>query len=132
RVGAVRADARASGYTRPPKNILDVLHAPAPRSPYVNPTHDRLLLVAWQSYPAMARVAEPFLRLAGVRVEPRNHSRHDTPGGYGITPCATDYALVRVADGTQTKIALPAGACPGSPRWSADGQRFAFVNLGPQ
>src|SRR5262249_43918841 len=77
----------------------------------------------------MSRVAAPYLRLAGVRVEPKNHSKHDTPGGYGITPCATGFELVRIGDATQTAIALPAGACPGAPHWSADGQRFAFVNL---
>ena len=79
----------------------------------------------------MTRVATPFLRLAGVRVEPRNHSRHDTPGGYGITPCATDYNLVHVADGSQVHVTLPAGACPGRPSWTADGKRFAFQNIAP-
>ena len=78
-----------SGYNQPPKNILDVMRAPAPPIPRVSPTHDTILLVSWQEYPSISRVATPFLRLAGVRVEPRNHSKHDTPGGYGITPCAT-------------------------------------------
>jgi hypothetical protein len=36
---------------------------------------------------------------------------------------------VRVADGAQTHVALPAGACPGYPLWAKDGKRFAFVNL---
>ncbi len=80
-------------------------------------------------YPSIARVATPFLRLAGVRVEPKNHSKHDTPGGYGITRCATGYDLVHVASRTQIPVALPAGACPGEPIWSADGKRFAFVNI---
>jgi dipeptidyl aminopeptidase/acylaminoacyl peptidase len=88
-----------------------------------------MLLVSWQDYPPMARVATPFLRLAGVRVEPKNHSRHDTSGGYGITPCATAYSLARVADASEVRVALPAGACPGRPSWSADGKRFAFQNI---
>ena len=119
------AQTGATGYSQPPKNILDVLHAPSPPSPYVSPTLDSILLVSWQSYPPMSRVATPFLRLAGVRVESRNHSKHDTPGGYGITPCATAFEIVRVAGATRTPIALPAGACPGAPRWAADGQHFA-------
>ncbi len=123
------AQTGATGYSQPPKNILDVLHAPSPPSPYVSPTLDSILLVSWQSYPPMSRVATPFLRLAGVRVESRNHSKHDTPGGYGITPCATAFEIVRVAGATRTPIALPAGACPGAPRWAADGQHFAFANL---
>jgi dipeptidyl aminopeptidase/acylaminoacyl peptidase len=122
------AQTDASGYNLPPKNILDVMRAPSPPVPSVSPTHDALLLVSWQDYPSIARVSTPFLRLAGVRVETANHSRHDTPGGYGITACATGYELVRVSDGARTPVALPKDACPGSPVWSADGTRFAFAN----
>ncbi len=121
----------ASGYNQPPKNILDVMHAPSPPFPQVSPTHDTILLVSWQDYPSISRVATPFLRLAGVRVEPKNHSKHDTPGGYGITPCARSFDLVHIADRAQIHVALPAGACPGEPLWAADGKRFAFVNIAP-
>ena len=76
-----------SGYNKPPAAILSVMEAPPLPVPNLNPTHDTLLLVSWQDYPSIARVATPYLRLAGVRIEPRNHSKHDTPGGYGITPC---------------------------------------------
>jgi dipeptidyl aminopeptidase/acylaminoacyl peptidase len=126
---AATAPENASGYNQPPKNILDVMRAPSPPMPRVSPTQDTILLVSWQDYPSISRVATPFLRLAGVRVEPRNHSKHDTPGGYGITPCATGFELVHIAGGAQIHIALPAGACPGAPVWAADGKRFAFVNL---
>jgi dipeptidyl aminopeptidase/acylaminoacyl peptidase len=95
----------------------------------VSPTEDTILLVSWQDYPSISRVGTPFLRLAGVRVEPKNHSKHDTPGGYGITPCATNFDLVRIADRAQIHVLLPANACPGEPIWAADGKRFAFVNL---
>jgi dipeptidyl aminopeptidase/acylaminoacyl peptidase len=119
----------ASGYNQPPKNILDVMHAPFPPLPLVSPTQDSILLAYVEVYPSIARVATPFLRLAGVRVEIKNHSRHDTPGGYGVTQCGTDFELVHIADGTQTHVALPEGACPGRPAWAADGKRFAFANL---
>src|ERR1700756_2055224 len=108
----------ASGYNQPPKNILDVMHAPSPPYPSVSPTQNAILLVSWQDYPSISRVATPFLRLAGVRVEPKNHSKHDTPGGYGITPCARSFELVHVADRTQIHVSLPAAACPGDPIWS--------------
>src|ERR1700757_2918776 len=122
----------ASGYNQPPKNILDVMQAPSPPYPMVSPTHDQILLVSWKIYPSISRVATPFLRLAGVRVEPKNHSKHDTPGGYGITPCAKSLELVHVADRAQIHVSLPAGACPGEPLWSADGKHFAFVNIAPE
>jgi len=119
----------ASGYSQPPKNILDVMRAPSPPKPKVSPTQDTILLVSWQDYPPISRVATPFLRLAGARVEPKNHSKHDTPGGYGITPCVTNFELVHVADGAQIHVTLPEGRCPGAPVWAADGKRFAFVAI---
>jgi dipeptidyl aminopeptidase/acylaminoacyl peptidase len=123
------AKVETSGYNQPPENILEVMRAPSPPQPLVSPTHDAILLVSWQDYPTIARVATPFLRLAGVRVEPANHSKHDTPGGYGITPCARSFDLVHVADATQVHVAVPQAACPGEPIWAADGKRFAFINL---
>jgi dipeptidyl aminopeptidase/acylaminoacyl peptidase len=119
----------ASGYNKPPQYILDVMNAPSPPVPDVSPTHDTILLVSRQEYPGISRVATPYLRLAGARIEPKNHSKHDTAGGYGITPCARNLDLVRIANGTQVHVALPVGACPGFPIWAADGKRFAFANI---
>ena len=116
------------GYDQPPKAILDVLHAPAPPTVYTSPVRQAMLLVSWQEFPPMSRVAAPFLKLAGSRVEIGNHSKHDTPGGYGITPCAQSFGLVAVPGGAATAVRLPAGACAGRPYWSADGKRFAFAN----
>jgi dipeptidyl aminopeptidase/acylaminoacyl peptidase len=117
-----------AAYDQPPKPLLDVLHAPSPPLPVANPGGTKILLVSELQYPPMSRVAEPYLRLAGVRVEPRNHSKHDTPGGYGIRGCASDFTLVDVAGKQETKIALPANGCPDYPIWSADGTRFVFEN----
>ncbi|MBS0590639.1 MAG: S9 family peptidase [Proteobacteria bacterium] len=117
-----------AAYDQPPKALLDVLHAPVPPSPVVNSQGTKILLVSPLQYPAMARVAEPFLRLGGVRIEPRNHSRHDTPAGYGIRGCMNSFTLVDVASTQETKITFPQGLCPSLPRWSTDGTRFAFEN----
>ena len=124
---AAPAASAAHGYDQPPRNILDVLHAPAPPTPSVSPTRQAMLLVSWQEFPAMSRVAAPFLKLAGSRIEIANHSKHDTPGGYGITPCVHSFELVAMPGGKPTAITLPAG-CVDRPYWSADGKRFAFAN----
>lgn len=126
---ATPATPAASAYNQPPKEILDVMRAPPPPSPSLSPTHEKLMLVTMQDFPSIAKVATPFLRLAGVRIEPGNHSQHDTPGGYGIPPCVSAIDLVQVANGKQTAVKLPADACPRRPVWSADGQRFAFENI---
>ena len=122
------AKAAPSGYDQPQKNILDVLHAPEPPGAFVSPTRQTLLLVTMQPFPPMSRVARPYLKLAGSRIEVANHSKHDTPGGYGVAPCAVGFQLVSVPAGTPTPVALPAGACAGRPEWSGDGKRFAFAN----
>jgi dipeptidyl aminopeptidase/acylaminoacyl peptidase len=124
--GAPGPAPRAAGYDQPAQAILDVLHAPSPPRPYVSPAGDTILLVSFVDYPAMEQVAEPFLRLAGVRVEPRTRRKRDTPGGYGLNPCARDAQLVRVATGAATPLALPSG-CVESPRWAPDGSRFVFT-----
>jgi dipeptidyl aminopeptidase/acylaminoacyl peptidase len=120
--------ARASGYDKPPQYVLDVLHAPSPPQPMVSPTRDSILLVSWVNYPPMSQVAEPFLKLAGVRLEPRTRRKHDTAGGYGVAPCAQMLSLVDVATTSERKIALPAGGCVDGLSWAADGKRFAFRN----
>src|SRR5262245_30933694 len=58
------SQAAPSTYNKPPKHVLDILHAPPSAQPYVSPTRDRILLVSNVHYPSIAQVAEPFLRLA--------------------------------------------------------------------
>src|SRR5579864_7492030 len=70
---------RVAGYDLPPQYVLDVLHAPAPPRPMLSPTRATALLVSWVQYPPMVQVAEPYLKLAGVRVETRTRRKHDTP-----------------------------------------------------
>jgi len=124
----VAAPQVGAGYDKPPQHVLDVLHAPAPAQPVIAPTRDRILLVSWVKYPPIAQVSEPYLKLAGVRVEPRTRRKHDTPGGYGVAPCAQSFAMVDVATTKETPIALPADGCVDGVSWSADGRRFVFRN----
>jgi dipeptidyl aminopeptidase/acylaminoacyl peptidase len=111
-----------SAYQKPPKNILDILHAPLPPALFVSPTHDAMILVTPVHHPPIADLAQPFLRLAGVRLIPKNRAIHGAP--YGI-----EFVLAKVADGSQVHVVLPAGAKVGWPQWSADGRRYAFTNM---
>jgi len=125
---ALSAHAADGGYRQPPEPLLGVLRAPLNPSPSIDPTGTTALLVQQSLYPPIERVAEPYLKLAGVRVEPRNHSRHDRSSGYGIRTCLDGFSLMDLASGRQTPVALPAGACPDMPLWSPDGRSFAFDN----
>lgn len=122
------APERVSGYDLPPQYVLDVLHSPAPPRPILSPTRASVLLVSWVEYPPMTQVAEPFLKLAGVRVEPRTRRKHDTPGGYGVAQCAQTLSVVDVATRRETPIALPPGGCADGFSWAPDGMSFAFRN----
>lgn len=89
-----------------------------------------MLLVSYVDYPSMARVAEPYLKLAGVRLEPRTRRRHDTAGGYGINACVRTLTLVRGDTGAETSLSLPPGGCAEAPLWAPDGRRFVFKSAG--
>jgi dipeptidyl aminopeptidase/acylaminoacyl peptidase len=116
-----------SGYNQPSKAILDVMRTPSAPRPILSPSADRMLLAAVEDYPSITRVATPFLRLAGVRVEPGNHSRHDTPGGYGMPAAIRSLDLARVAGGDPIHVKLPQGGRVCQPSWCPDGHAFAFA-----
>ena len=117
--GAFSAHAQ-DAYQKPPQAVLNVLSAPAPPSAIVSPTRDNLLLAEPIRYPGIAEVAQPMLRLAGVRIDPANFGQHNPYGFIHL-------ALVRVADGHETKIALPADEHTSLPSWSPDGRHFSFT-----
>jgi len=125
---ALAATTASAQYQQPPEPLLGVMRAPLPPAPDLDPTGTTLMVVQQAQFPPIARVAEPYLKLAGVRIEPRIHARHDMSSGYGIRSCLEGFSMVDVASGRETAVALPAGACPSWPSWSPDGQRFAFAN----
>src|SRR5262245_39915813 len=61
-------------YKKPPKDILDVLNAPAIPSAALSPAKDYVLLARSERYPPIADVSQPMLRLAGIRINPKSTS----------------------------------------------------------
>jgi len=111
-------------YQKPPKAILDVLNAPVTPEISVSPARDMALFYTPILYPPIADLAQPMLRLAGVRINPANNGAHNPPR-FG------SFVLKRVADGRETKVTLPTGGSISAPMWSPDGKRFAFTNTTP-
>src|SRR5262245_23568652 len=68
-----------TGYQKPPKEILDVLHAPQPPMVSLSPKRDRMLLIQFARYPEVADLAAPMLGLAGVRINPKSNGPHRMP-----------------------------------------------------
>jgi dipeptidyl aminopeptidase/acylaminoacyl peptidase len=117
--GAAVAQTR---YEKPPKEVLEVLHAPQAPTPFLSPARDILALAQPVRYPPISDLAEPMLRLAGVRINPRtNAERSYLRYWVGLT-------LKRIADGAETPVAFPAGVRLGAPRWNARGSLLALTN----
>jgi len=109
-------------YQRPPKEILDVLDAPPFPVTFVSPTGDTLLLGTQLRYPPISDLAEPQLRLAGVRINPRTNGIH---GAFYFVK----YALKKLPDGTEVPVELPSGARVSTARWNPNGKSFIFTNI---
>ncbi|MBI3405837.1 MAG: S9 family peptidase, partial [Acidobacteria bacterium] len=108
-------------YRRPPKEVLDVLDAPATSLAVVSPARDRMILAEPVRYPSIADLAAPMLRIAGLRIDPATSGLHH-PAHF------INLVLKTIPDGKEMKIAAPAGAYLSLPVWSADGKQFALTN----
>jgi dipeptidyl aminopeptidase/acylaminoacyl peptidase len=116
---AVPAAAQAP-YKLPPKEIVDLVDAPPPPQVVASPTGDAVLLAEPEAYPPIALLAQPILRLGGVRISPATGSRQRTFRFTGLQ-------VQPVAGGSALRVELPEGARIGMPAFSNDGRRFAFA-----
>jgi dipeptidyl aminopeptidase/acylaminoacyl peptidase len=107
-------------YKRAPERIRAILDAPATPAISVNPARTHALLLDARRYPSITELAQPMLRLAGLRVNPRNNAPHRQTLYEGI-------GLVRLDTGAAVPLNLPAPARYGSPHWSGDGKWFAIL-----
>jgi dipeptidyl aminopeptidase/acylaminoacyl peptidase len=117
-IAGANSQAAPPAYQRPPKAITDILAVPPPPLVLISPTHDNLLLVQPEAYPPIAELAEPMLRLAGLRINPQTNGPH-------VPPRYVSLALQSLATGKQQPLSLPPNCRFGLPAWSPDGARFA-------
>ena len=110
---AADGPAGEEGYRKPSRAIREVLDAPRFPTAWLSPTRDAMLLGGNPSYPPISDLAQPMLRLAGLRIDPRLNAIHRAPYWVGMT-------LKRVPGGGETVVALPQGAHVGAPQWSAE------------
>ncbi len=110
-----------SAYLTPPKTIVDILEAEPLPTVTVGPERQVIALTSRRSMPSIEEVSQPMLRLAGLRINPRNNGPHRTPMGTGIT-------LRTIATGAERKITVPAGARIGAVEFSPDGKYLFFTN----
>jgi dipeptidyl aminopeptidase/acylaminoacyl peptidase len=109
-----------TGYREPPAPIARILDQPP--LPFASTSPDRTLLLLQEraTMPPVAELAEPMLRLAGMRINPATNG----PAGGGMA--ITGYRIRSLVDGAETVVDAPAGAL-GMARWSPDGRRLTFA-----
>jgi len=108
-------------YQKPPREILDDLNAPPAPLISVNPSRDYAILMQPLRYPPMAEVAQPMLRLAGLRIDVHTNGPH-------LPFHSATYVIKRLADASDIRVAVPPSAKLSAPVWSPDGRQFAFTN----
>ncbi|MBV8816950.1 MAG: PD40 domain-containing protein, partial [Acidobacteriaceae bacterium] len=118
---AVALATGAEVYQKPPQEVLDVLNAPATPRAFVSPAHTDVLLADPLRYPPIADLGQPMLRLAGLRINPKNNGPHRAQVYTGII-------LKRVDNGQEVRLDVGPNAHMSAPRWSPDGKQFAFTN----
>ena len=125
-VGGVLASAplaAADGYQKAPAPIGELLSTPAAPTVHFNPQRDAMIIYRAERHPPVADLAEPVLRLAGLRINPLNNGPHRTARCVELT-------LHLIPDGKERPIAIPPGARITPPAWSPDGKQFAFLRFG--
>ena len=108
-------------YQKPPDAVLKVLNAPVPPRASVGRTRDIVLLYSPVLYPSIADLAQPFVRLAGLRIDVATNGPHNGPRFNNLV-------LKTVADGHEEKIDLPTGFDVSQPFWSPEGHAIAFTH----
>jgi len=118
---AITALHAAETYRKAPEAVRAILDAPATPQMVLNPGRTHGLLVQSRRYPPIAELAQPMLRLAGLRINPANNAPHRGMSFYSMS-------LVKLDTGAKTELKLPPNARLSVPRWSPDGASFAFLN----
>ncbi|MGC2235710.1 MAG: prolyl oligopeptidase family serine peptidase [Pyrinomonadaceae bacterium] len=113
-----------NSYKQPPKDIMDVLNAPAIPFTSVSPAKDKIALFEPVRYPPISDLAQPMLRLAGLRINPNTNGQH-------LQTYSLNLTLKNISDGKETSVELPPNAKIFSPSSRADGKYIAVGNITP-
>jgi hypothetical protein len=109
-------------YRMPPKAIADLVDAPLTPDVSVSPSQDWLLLMEQPPLPPISELAQPELKLAGLRINPRNN-------GPSRSSYFTSLTLKNISDNNERQITgLPPDARISNINWSPDSSLIAFTH----
>ena len=110
------------GYQTPPKAIEDLVMAKPTPSASITSKGEWMLLMDRSSFPSVEELAQPELRIAGLRINPRNAGPSRSSYSIGLT-------LRNVKSGAEFTInGLPEELKAGAIQWSPDETKFAFTH----
>lgn len=116
----VDAAQREHGYALPSAALQAVVDAPRAPTLSLSPRRDLAALLQTPSLPSITEVAQPELKLAGLRIHPATHASSRFSFGNKLW-------LMNVADGKERQIAgLPQPLSIATLAWSPDQQYLAF------
>ena len=108
-------------YQVPGPELTALVDAPTTPAVAVSPDHEHLLLMEVPGLNSIADLAQPELRIAGLRISPRTNGPSRARYFVGMT-------IKRLADGAESIInGLPESPRIGNVAWSPDGARLAFT-----
>lgn len=113
--------ATPAGYLTPPQQIVDILDAPPPPTVDLASSGAAMAVLQRHSMPALAELAQPMLRLGGVRINPRTNGRHRATRHRSLT-------IKSPEDGSEKPVMVPPTAAIGWMGFSPDSAKFAFTN----
>jgi len=108
-------------YRTPPEIVRRVLDAPRLPLLLPSPSGHAALLAELKPMPAIADLAQPMLRLAGLRLNPHSNGRFSTRD-------ITRLTVRQDSMGETWTVPTPDGARLGEVAWARDGNRIAFTN----
>ncbi len=110
-----------NGYQVPPKEIADLVNAPQTPSVSVNGAGDWMVVMERPGYISIEELAQPELRLAGLRINPRTNGPSRGAAFNGL--------IIRSVQGDKEYRVkgLPADPVIQNLTWSPNGQMIAFT-----
>lgn len=109
-------------YQTPPKEIYDLVMANPTPGVTFDSKGQYMLILDRSSMPSIEDLAQPELRIAGLRINPNNFS--PSRSAY-----VTNITIKDVKSGTEFKVSgLPANLKAGNLQWSTNDDKAAFTN----
>jgi len=121
-VGIILAASPAPGqYQLPPKAIAQLVDAPPTPWVYFSPDRRTMLVAEVSNLPSIEEVAQPELRLAGLRINPANNDRARMRYAKGLSFRSIDGNTERPVTGLPSDVGIR------SIQFSPDGRSIAFL-----